>query len=197
VRDGVLLSVQVALTRDSYPIPPFGIVIFMAQNLTPPTPDLTMLTSSMPWKRLSLAQKVFCKAYILNDGNALDAVRRAYPTAKPNSLRSMGWEVRHSKNVVACLDWWAGRDDRARIIEIVQKQLDASSPGSIAASKFSAQLQALLLGSPVPGRRPGEPREESDCLQTFKIGDIIEQIGSDGHPHRFRLEAVPVEEVSK
>src|SRR5258706_6516706 len=104
---------------------------------TPPTPDLTSLTNSMPWKGLTLAQKICVKAYILNDGNAVDACRKAYPEAKATSIRCMGWEVRHSKNVIACLDWWAGRDDRARMIEIVQRQLDAAEPGSVSASRLT------------------------------------------------------------
>jgi hypothetical protein len=159
----------------------------MAQNMAPPTPDLITLTNSMPWKRLTLAQKIFVKAYILNDGNAVDACRKAYPEAKASSIRSMGWEVRHSKNVVACLDWWAGRDDRARMIEIITKQLEAAEIGGVAASKFAAQLERLLLGAPEAGRRPGEPKEESDS-QRFKVGDVVEQDGK-----RYRIEAVEVQ----
>ena len=153
---------------------------------TVPTIDLTALTTSMPWKRLTLAQKVFVKAYILNDGNALDAARKAYPEASAVSIRSMGWEVRHNPKVVAALDWWTGKDDRARLIELVKKQIESAEAGSVAASRLLAQLERLTVGASI-----GRPPEPKDGEPTFAIGTVLEQNGV-----RYRVEAIPMETVS-
>jgi len=150
---------------------------------TLPTIDLSTLTQSMPWKRLSLAQKVFVKAYILNDGNALAAAKIAYPKASPVSIRSMGWETRHAKNVEAALNWWAGKDNRARMIELVEKQIAAAEPGSVAASRLLAQLERLTLGSAVG--QHGAPKETpSDGVQRYAVGDVVTQNG-----HMFQIVA--------
>jgi hypothetical protein len=151
------------------------------------TPDWQQLVRSNPWQRLTTQQKVWTSAFIANGGSTSSATMKAYPRAKKSSVPAMSWELLKNPRIRAVLDFWAGKDDRVRMVEIVRKQLDAAEPGSVSASRLTQQLERLLLGAPEAGRRPGEPKKESDS-QRFKVGDVVEQDGK-----RYRIEAVEVQ----
>src|ERR1700680_3246574 len=110
----------------------------------------TRLESSPQWRALTDSQRIWVTQFLAT-GNALSATRAGYKTKSEANNRVLSYELAKNKSIVAALDVATGKiipvkSEREILIETVRKQLRAAEKGSIAASKFTAQLERLQLG---------------------------------------------------
>jgi hypothetical protein len=153
------------------------------------------LESSAAWKNLTKSQQLWVLDFIVN-GNALAATKAAYPKAKSdNNVRTLSYEVRKNKSILAALDAAEGRvrTERELFTEEVRAQLRASPKGSIAASKFSAQLERLVLGVPTPPIVDAVPAKPE---HTFQVNQIVTQRDAEGVLHTGRVLAIDADGIA-
>jgi len=161
------------------------------------------LANSPQWAALTDSQKIWVIQFLAT-GNALSATRSAYKTKSEANNRVLSYELRKNPTIVAALDAATGKvtpvkSERLRLIEIeqrqrkkligtVEKQLKAAKEGSIAASKFSDQLERLKLGIKAGPHVIDAPEAEAPLVQAFPIGSIIVQDGK-----RYEVKAQEIE----
>jgi hypothetical protein len=164
-------------------------------------PGLDALVTSQPWRRLTRQQRVWVAEFILNNGDAIGATRRAYPKAKAKSQKCMSYQVAQAPAVVEALEFLREQDARGRMIEIVRAQLRAAEPGSVAAAQFATQLERLVLGIKM-GRRKhddddadddSKPTGEASAAQKFHVGQLVTQRDDKGVLHTGRVMALGVD----
>lgn len=143
------------------------------------TADRTALILSDQWRDCTDQQRVFITEYLFGAeaGNTLAAAKVAYPKATEDSQKCMQYEVIRSQGVVAVLEFWKWRDERAQILELAKAQFKAAPVGSVAAKDLLAQIERLTIGAPKLGRRSkpaddaptakAEPQVPADALATW------------------------------
>jgi hypothetical protein len=104
------------------------------------------LTASEQWRSLTPQQRAWVNAFVSNGGDPIGATRTAYHCKSERNARCLSYEVRKHPAVVAALGFWQGKTDRDLLIEQVRFQIRHAEPGSVAASRFIAQLERLILG---------------------------------------------------
>lgn len=116
------------------------------------------LILSKQWMDCTDQQRIFVSEFISNGEKAFEATKVAYPDAKPESQKVMQYQILRSSAVAAALElWtWLGRGAQTQMITLMSVQLKAAEPGSVAAEKFTAQLERLTIGAPKPGRRAAD-----------------------------------------
>jgi hypothetical protein len=145
-----------------------------------------------PLRALTDSQRLWITQFLATE-SALAATKVAYKAKSEANNRVLSYEIAKNKSIVAALDVAAGRipkvvvqteretteqRQRQQLIATVRKQLKAAETGSIAASKFSAQLERLQLGvKPEVEDDPETPEASSTDTQAFPIGSIIVQDG--------------------
>jgi hypothetical protein len=153
------------------------------------------LENSPQWAALTDSQRVWVTQFIAT-GSALLATKAGYHAKSETNARVLSYELSKNKSIVAALDVAAGKiiavkSEREILIATVRKQLRAAEKGSIAASKFTAQLERLEIGIKMgPHEFADEPEEESPSVtaQAFPIGSIIVQDGK-----RYEVKAEEIE----
>jgi hypothetical protein len=151
-------------------------------------PDWSRLEQSPQWKNLTDSQRLWVTQFLAT-GNALSATKAAYK-AKPANARVLSYELAKNPSILAALDVAAGniKSEREILIETVRAQLKAAEKGSVAASKFSAQLERLVLdGKPEVEDEPEAEAPSVAGAQAFPIGSIIVQ---DGKRYEVRAEEI-------
>jgi hypothetical protein len=141
------------------------------------------LKNSTAWAALTESQKVFVTEFVAT-GSALLATKAGYHAKSDANARVLSYELAKNPTIVAALDVAAGKvkTDREILIEEVRRQLRAAERGSVAASKFSAQLERLLLG----GKLEVEEKPNAEAPKPrLKVGDICVQSGQ-----KYRVTAV-------
>lgn len=158
-------------------------------------PNTQRLEASPEWANLTTQQRVWVTVYLATGGSALTATKVAYPKAKSEkNSRVMSYELAKNSRILAALSVAAGKfvpekteterlaegEERQRksLIRTVQKQLDAAEPGSIAAQKFSDQLERLKIGVK---RGPYNKADKVKAEQTSVsvVEDSTPQVPSD------------------
>jgi hypothetical protein len=150
----------------------------------------TRLESSPQWRALTDSQRIWVTQFLAT-GSALSATRAGYKTKSEANNRVLSYELAKNKSIVAALDVAAGniKTEREILIETVRAQLRAAEKGSVAASKFSAQLERLVLdGKPEVDDQPEAEALAVPGAQAFPIGSIIVQDGK-----RYEVKAEEIE----
>jgi len=151
------------------------------------------LESSLEWANLTNAQKVFVTQFLAT-GSALSATRAGYHAKSETNARVLSYELAKNPSIVAALDVAAGKvkTERESLIETVRAQLKAAEKGSIAASKFTAQLERLKLG--VKPEVEDEPEDSQSTAEaspiTFYVGQLVNQRDETGILHTGRVLAI-------
>jgi hypothetical protein len=170
------------------------------------------LENSPQWAALTDSQRVWVTQFLAT-GSALSATKAGYHASSAANARVLSYELAKNKSIVAALDVAAGnispvKTEREILIATVQAQLKAAEKGSIAASKFTAQLERLQLSGNTEDDESSEVSQPTiengaSSATTFYIGQLVNQrdeagvlhtgrvmaIGDDGRPSR-------IEEVS-
>src|SRR6266404_3675814 len=163
----------------------------------------TRLESSPQWAALTDSQKVFVTQFLAT-GSALLATKAGYNAKSDANARVLSYKLSKNKTIVAALEVAAGRvkTEREILIETVQAQLQASEKGSIAASKFTAQLERLQLGIKMgpheivdgdePEAEDSQPTAEAPKIdESFYVGQLVNQRdGATGILHTGRVRAI-------
>jgi hypothetical protein len=163
----------------------------------------TRLESSPEWAALTDSQRVWVTQFLAT-GSALLATQAGYKAKSEASNRVLSYELAKNKTIGAALDVANGKvkTDRERLIDDVRAHLKAAEKGSVAASKFAAQLERLVLGAkPEAEDVPETP--EAPSATKFHIGQLVNQRDEDGVVHTGRVLAIDangspteIEEVS-
>jgi hypothetical protein len=165
------------------------------------------LAQTIEFSHLSARQAVWALTYVQNflDTGTCDsflATKAAYKCASDETSRIFGYQVQANPKIRLVLNRFFGdspeqavlKTERERLITIVRKQLKAAVPGSIAAEKFSAQLERLQLGIKLgPHVREddnAEPEAEASSETTFHIGQLVTQRDEAGNLHTGRVMAI-------
>jgi hypothetical protein len=155
-----------------------------------PTPSpWKAVVASPAWKLLRKQQRTFVLAHIVNNGDSLDAVKVAYPSATEKSAICMSYLVPKGPRVAAVLELWKSQmvapvTSRAQLIELVNTHIAAAEPGSIAAQRLSSQLGQLIKRSQEDEAK-FEKAVEAVAAARFRVGEIVLQDG-----HKFQVTAV-------
>jgi len=137
------------------------------------------LESSPQWAALTDSQRVWVTQFLAT-GSALLATKAGYRAKSEQNSRVLSYELAKNKTIVAALEVAAGKvkTEREILIETVREQLRASEKGSIAASKFTAQLERLQLGvkpeaEDDPEAEVSQPNADASPTPRSKVGDIV------------------------
>jgi hypothetical protein len=112
----------------------------------------TRLEKSPQWAALTPSQKIWIVVRLAT-GSALDATLAGYKAKSEANARVLSYELAKNPSIVAALNVAMGKtpapatvkNERARLVREVRKQLRAAEEGSVAASRLSAQLERLIL----------------------------------------------------
>jgi len=172
------------------------------QTIQIETPDVWVrLADSPQWEALTEPQKVFVLEF-LTTGSVLQATKAAYNTSSEQNARVLSYELSKNPTIRAALDVAAGRvlpemvtpakiePARKKLIALVRKQLKAAELGSVAASKFTTQLERLKLGIKAGPHIHSDDEPENNSPtepQTFPIGAVIVQ---DGKKYQVKAEEI-------
>jgi hypothetical protein len=160
------------------------------------------LESSAEWKNLTDSQRVWVTQFLAT-GSALAATKAGYKSKSEANARVLSYELAKNPSIVAALDVAAGKvspvkTERDVLIATVRRQLKAAEKGSIAASKFTTQLERLQLGikmGPHEISDVDEPvKAEEPSATSFYIGQLVtERDGATGILHTGRVVAIDAE----
>jgi hypothetical protein len=133
----------------------------------------TRLESSLEWFALTDSQRIWVIQFLAT-GSTLSATKVGYKASSDANSRVLSYEIAKNKTIVAALDVAAGKvkTEREILIQEVTQQLKSAERGSIAASKFTAQLERLQLGVKPDA---DEPIEDSQPNEVFEVGQLVTQ----------------------
>jgi hypothetical protein len=133
------------------------------------------LTQTREFSVLSVRQGIWVLSYVqhfLDTGicDPMPPTKMAYKCKSDETARSFGYQVQANPKIRLVLHRFFGdnsqhaiaKTDRERLIATIRKQLRAAEPGSIAASRFVAQLERLLLGESDQPERAKDSQIEID-----------------------------------
>jgi hypothetical protein len=150
-------------------------------------PKLDQFQQSAEWRALTVKQRKWFIVYLYTN-DPLAATNAAFNCATETNAKCLSREMQKHHAVIAALDSWNEKSERQIVLDKLQRNIDASKPGSYVCAKFYAQW--LKMKCDIDSEDGKAKPEVSATVSTvtaqrFSVGDICVQDGQ-----RFRITSV-------
>src|ERR1700675_2335592 len=140
---------------------------------------LDQFQRSTEWRALTVKQQKWLIVYLYTN-DALAATKSAFSCATETNAKCLSREMQKHRAIIAALDAWNGKSERQIVLDKLQRNIDASKPGSYVCAKFYAQWLKMKfdIDSEDGKAKPEVSATVSTVIaQRFSVGDICVQDG--------------------
>jgi hypothetical protein len=147
-------------------------------------PKLEQFQHSTEWRALTVKQQKWLIVYLYTN-DALAATKSAFSCATETNAKCLSREMQKHKAIVAALDAWTEKSERQIALDKLQRNIDASKPGSVACAKFYMKWLKMKFESDSEAETEAAT-SDVDLTQPY-VGKIVSQNG-----HNFKVTGVKI-----